>query len=462
MNKKSSMTGFLQTQRLMTLFDRCSTMKHLKQIHACIILTGFDHNMLLLGKIILFCAVSGHGDMNYAVSVFDRIEKPDALLWNTMIRGFSKTTQPQKAIHFYQRMQQKGRKADTFTLSFLFKAIGGLGSLPLGSQLHCNTLKLGLETHAHVSNSLMHMYGMLKDIASADQLFEEMPNVDLVAWNSIIDSHVCCGNYKEALQLLTRMVKSGVQPDDATLVVALSACAAIGELEFGRQIHSWIRGTDLADITSVCNSLVDMYAKCGAVDEAYDTFNKMKMKSKVSWNVMILGLASHGDGKEALALFSRMLEENSERPDNITFLGVLCACSHGGMIDEGRQIFDIMIRDYNIQPTIKHYGCMVDLLGRAGLVEEAYNLIESMPMEGNAVVWRTLLAACQVHGYVELGERVRKQLLELEPNHSSDYVLLSNMYASTGQWNEMSKQRRSMQKRRVQKPQPGNSCIGVS
>ncbi|KAK7321784.1 hypothetical protein VNO77_32722 [Canavalia gladiata] len=449
-------------QSLLTLFKRCSTMKHLKEIHTRIIQTGFDQNLLVVGKIIEFCAVSGHGDMNYAVSVFDRIDKPDAFIWNTMIRGLGKTSQPEKAIDFYRRMQGKADvAADNFTFSFFLKIIGGLGSVTLGKQLHCSILKLGLETHTYVRNSLMHMYGMLKDIETAYHLFEKIPSADLVAWNSIIDCHVSCRKYEEALDLFTRMLQNGMQPDDATLVVTLSACGAIGALDFGRWIHSLIQDTKLGESTSVYNSLIDMYAKCGAVEEAYGIFSSMKGKNTISWNVMILGLASHGNGEEALALFTKMLQENVERPDDVTFLGVLSACSHGGLVGESRRYFDIMCRDYNIQPTIKHYGCMVDLLGRAGSVKDAYNLIKNMPVECNAVVWRTLLAACRLHGCIELGEKVRKHLLELEPDHSSDYVLLANMYASTGQWNEMSKQRRSMQGRRVHKPEPGNSYIGI-
>lgn len=176
---------------------------------------------------------------------------------------------------------------------------------------------------------------------------------------------------------------------------------------------------------------------------------------------MILGLAMHGHADEALELFSKMLEEKLETPNDVTFLGVLGACSHRGMVEEGRRYFDSMSRDYHIQPTIKHYGCMVDLLGRAGFVGEAYHLIRSMPVECNAIVWRTLLAACRLHGDLELGEQVRRQLLELEPDHSSDYVLLANMYASAGQWNKVVGVRKSMQNRRVQKPEPGNSFIGI-
>lgn len=416
----------------------------------------------------MFCAVSSNGDVNYALSVFHSINKPDAFLWNTMIRGFGNSNQPEKAVDFYKRMRLV-RAVDSFTFCFIFKIIGRLGSLTLGKQMHCSSLKLCFETHSYVRNSLLHMYGMFKEVETAHQLFEEMPKRDLVAWNSIMNCHVYCGNYNQALDLFTRMLHSGIQPDDATLVVTLSACGAIGALDFGRWVHcSFLHDTtahlgETESSTMVFNALVDMYAKCGAVEEAYETFSNIKRKNIVSWNVMILGLASHGNGEEALTLFTNMLQENVESPDSVTFLGVLCACSHGGLVAEGRQYFDIMKRDYDIQPTIKHYGCMVDLLGRAGLVEEAYKLIKNMPVEikCNAIIWRTLLAACRIHGNVEVGEMVRKHLLELEPDHSSDYVLLANMYASTGQWSEMSKERQSMKERRVLKPDPGNSFISI-
>ncbi|KAG4383103.1 hypothetical protein GLYMA_13G001700v4 [Glycine max] len=404
-------------QSVLTLFKQCSSMKHLKEMHARVVQSGFGKTPLVVGKIIEFCAVSGQGDMNYALRVFDRIDKPDAFMWNTMIRGFGKTHQPYMAIHLYRRMQGNGDvPADTFTFSFVLKIIAGLEcSLKFGKQLHCTILKLGLDSHTYVRNSLMHMYGMVKDIETAHHLFEEIPNADLVAWNSIIDCHVHCRNYKQALHLFRRMLQSGVQPDDATLGVTLSACGAIGALDFGRRIHSSLiqQHAKLGESTSVSNSLIDMYAKCGAVEEAYHVFSGMKGKNVISWNVMILGLASHGNGEEALTLFAKMLQQNVERPNDVTFLGVLSACSHGGLVDESRRCIDIMGRDYNIQPTIKHYGCVVDLLGRAGLVEDAYNLIKNMPIECNAVVWRTLLAACRLQGHVELGEKVVVDLMAM-------------------------------------------------
>ncbi|XP_018826579.1 pentatricopeptide repeat-containing protein At1g59720, chloroplastic/mitochondrial-like [Juglans regia] len=457
----NSATACRKEQSLMSLFKQCSTLKDLKQVHAHVIQTGFNQYLYVIGKIIVFCAVSEHGEMDYAVSVFNGIENPDGFLWNTMIRGLGKTNQPERAFEFYKRMQKRGEVADNFTFSFLLKFCGQLGSVMLGKQIHCDTMKQGLESHVFVRNTLIHMYGMLKDSETARRLFEEISMPDVVAWNTVIDCHVYCGKFKEALDLFLRMLQCGIDPDEATLVVTLSGCSGLGALDFGRWVHSCIKGSDLSKIVSVSNSLIDMYAKCGAVEEAYEIFNNMKIKDIVSWNTMIIGLAAHGHADEALAVFSKMLEEKIETPDEVTFMGVLSACSHGGMIDYARRYFDVMSKDYRIQPSIKHYGCMVDALGRAGFVEEAYELIRSMPIECNAIVWRTLLAACGVHGYVVLGEKVRNHLLELEPGHSSDYVLLANMYASLGQWSEMTGVRKAMQDRGVQKTEPGNSFIGL-
>ncbi|CAK7349533.1 unnamed protein product [Dovyalis caffra] len=437
----------VEEETVIYLLKKCFCMKDLKQIHARVIQLGFEQNVFVVGKVIVFCAVAEHGDVNYAVSVFQKVENPDAFIWNTMIRGFGKATDPRRAFDFYKRMQERGLVADNFTFSFLLKVCGQLGSVLLGRQMHCSALKHGLDSHVFVRNTLVHMYGVFKDIERSRQLFEEIPSPELVSWNIMIDCHVSCGKFKEALDMFSRMLKFGIDPDEVTFVVTLSACSSLGALDFGRWVHSCIGNTGYGSIIEVSNSLIDMYAKCGALEEAYETFNGMKNKTTVTWNTMILGLASHGCVNEALVLFCKMLEQKLWAPDGITFLVVLHACSHGGMVDEGRRFFDVMNKEYHIQPTIKHYGCMVDILGRAGFVEESYRLISSMPMQCNAIVWRTLLAACRLHGNVELGEQIRKQLLELEPDHSSDYVLLANAYASAGQWNEVMRVRNSMQKR---------------
>uniref|UniRef100_A0A7N0U9U7 Pentatricopeptide repeat-containing protein n=1 Tax=Kalanchoe fedtschenkoi TaxID=63787 RepID=A0A7N0U9U7_KALFE len=398
--------------------------------------------------------------MVYAERAFRELEAADGFLWNTMIRGFGICGESGKAFEWYGRMKERGVVADNFTFCFLLKVCGGSGcETVLGKQLHCCVMRHGLDSHVFVRNSLIHMYGMFGEIEVARQLFDEITDPELVAWNTVIDCCVSCGEFEEAMKLFEAMLARGIEPDEASLVVTLSACSATGALDFGRWVHSLVDEKGLGGVVTVCNSLVDMYAKCGAVEAATRIFDGINGRNIVSWNAMISGMAMHGHGNEALGLFSRMLDENLVCPNEVTFLGVLCACNHNGFVELGRRYFASMVEDYGLKPTIKHYGCMVDVLGRCGFVGEAYQLIQSMPMECNAVVWRTLLAACRVHGEVELGEVVRKHLLEIEPDHSSDYVLLANMYADSEQWSKTARVRKSMRNRRVQKPVPGNSSV---
>lgn len=445
----------------MSLIKKCSTMRDLKRVHARVVTKGLEQSLYHAGKLVGFCAVSERGDMDYAVPVFRRIRKPDGFLWNTMIRGFTKSGDQAGAFEYYKEMQGRGFSPDNFTFSFMMKLCGQLRLIFVGKQLHCSALKCGLDCHVFVRNTLLHMYGMFGDIGTAHQLFDEMPEPSLVAWNTVLDCYVCCGKFDVALNMFSVMFHSGIEPDEATLVVVLSACSELGVLGFGRSVHDSIRHSNLISIISVSNALINMYSKCGAVKEALATFDDMKRRNTLTWNTIILGLAKHGYADEALRLFARMLEERLQTPDDVTFLGVLCACSYCGRVEEGMEYFQIMREEFGIRPTIKHYGCVVDMMGRAGLVEEAYRLIERMPIECNAIVWRALLAACHLHGKVELGDKVMRHLLAVEPGHSGDYVLLSSMYASSGKWNEVLEVRRLMQGRGVEKPKPGNSSIGL-
>ncbi|XP_020571004.1 pentatricopeptide repeat-containing protein At4g21065-like [Phalaenopsis equestris] len=449
----------LREQTLVSLFHPCSTMRELSQIHALIIRSGFAQHVFVVGRLISFCAVSEFGSMKHANDVFEDINFPDAFICNTMIRGFVRTGSEVEAIDCFKRMRRDGKQADNFTFSFLLKLCGQLFMVELGKQVHCSLLKDGYEVHTFVRNTLIHMYGMFRNLAAARHLFDEMPVKDLVSWNALIDGLVHCMQYKEALRMFVRMQESGIAPDAATFVVVLSSCAEFGELGFGQRVHSKISTCVLDEFISVSNSLIDMYSKCGAIDLAVLVFQRMKERNTVSWNSMILGLAMHGRAREALQLFEELQLTEFGEPNGITFLGVLCACSHGGLLEEGRRYFHCMRRDYGIDPSVQHYGCMVDLLGRTGLLGEAYEVIRSMPTGGNAVMWRTLLGACRVHGDLEMGESVRKHLIELEPDHSSDFVLLSHMYAMVGRWNDVLNVREDMLGVGVQKPQPGNSFI---
>lgn len=450
----------MREQRLSSLFRSCSSMADLKQIHAQIIRTGLDQQVFVVGRIISFCSVSNAGSMGYAAEVFERVERPDGFLWNTMIRGFGRTGSLREAFLCYRRMREDGKAADNFTFSFLLKTCAQTESTGLGKQVHGCAVKEGLDSHPHVRNTLIHMYAMSMEVIVARSLFEEMPDKNLVAWNTIIGGYVHSGQPREALCMFLEMQRCGLPPDEATLVVVLSACSELGALEFGRWVHSLIGGSGLERLVAVCNSLIDMYAKCGEIGRARELFEGMTERNVVSWNSMILGLAAHGSAAEALELFAAMQHPRAcAEPNAVTFLGVLCACSRAGLVEQGRRFFDSMTNHHRIAPTIQHYGCIADLLARAGLVREAYKLVVAMPIEPNAVVWRTLLAACRVHGDLELGERIRRRLLDLDPDHSSDYVLLSHMYAGAGRWEEASKVRESMEGRGVEKAAPGNSLV---
>ncbi|PWA49424.1 tetratricopeptide repeat (TPR)-like superfamily protein [Artemisia annua] len=280
---------------------------------------------------------------------------------------------------------------------------------------------------------------------------------NLVTWNSVINGFVLNGRVNETLSLFREMCEEGVEPDGFTLVSLLTACAEIGALALGKRVHTYMVKVGLVENLHAANALLDVYAKSGSIFEGEKVFGEMKEKSVVSWTTLIVGLAMNGFGIEAINLFKE-LERKRLTPSEITFVGVLYACSHCGMVDEGFDYFKRMKEEFGIEPRIEHYGCMVDLLGRAGRLQQAYEYIINMPLKPNAVIWRTLLGACTVHKHSDLAEVARARLLQLEPNHSGDYVLLSNLYASERRWSDVSNVRKEMLDQGIQKS-PGHSLV---
>lgn len=374
-----------------------------------------------------------------------------------MIRGFAESENPMPAIELYRQMHVSCVEPDTHTYPFLLKAIAKLMDVREGEKVHCIAIRNGFESLVFVQNALVHMYAAGGHAESAHKLFELMTERNLVTWNSVINGYALNGRPNEALTLFREMGLEGVEPDGFTMVSLLSACAELGALVLGRRAHVYMVKVGLDGNLHAANALLDLYAKCGSIRQAHKVFDEMEEKNVVSWTSLIVGLAVNGFGKEALELFKE-LERRGLMPSEITFVGVLYACSHCGMVDEGFDYFRRMKVEYGIVPKIEHYGCMVDLLGRAGLVKQAHEFIRNMPMQPNAVVWRTLLGACTIHGHLALGEVARAQLLHLEPKHSGDYVLLSNLYASEQRWSDVHKVRRTMLREGVKKT-PGHSLV---
>ncbi|GLU10187.1 hypothetical protein SLE2022_270070 [Rubroshorea leprosula] len=439
------------------LQNYASSKLKLKQIHAFSIRHGIPITNPDVGKYLIYYLVSLSAPMSYAWNIFSHIQNPNVFTWNTMIRGYAESENPRPALEFYRKMHLSCIVPDTHTYPFLLKAVTKLVDVRVGEMIHCVSMRNGFESLVFIQNSLVHMYAACGVADSAYKVFDLMQERDCVAWNSVINGFALNGRPNEALTLFEEMGQDGMEPDGFTMVSLLSACVELGALALGMRVHVYVVKIGLNENLHVSNALLDLYSKCGSIKEARKAFGEMRERNVVSWTSLIVGLAVNGFGNEALELFKEMEGEDMV-PSEITFVGVLYACSHCGMVDEGFNYFRRMKEEYGIIPKIEHYGCMVDLLSRAGLVKEAYEYIQKMPLQPNAVIWRTLLGACTVHAHLALGKYARDKLLQLEPRYSGDYVLLSNLYALERRWSDVQKVRRKMLNEGVKKF-PGYSMV---
>ncbi|XP_017983917.1 PREDICTED: pentatricopeptide repeat-containing protein At1g08070, chloroplastic [Theobroma cacao] len=400
------------------------------------------------------------GYMENARKLFDEIPIRDVVSWNAMIAGYAQTGQHEEALAFFEEMIGANVVPNESTLVSVLSACAQSGSLELGTWVRSWINEHGLGSNIHLANALIDMYSKCGDLDTAFDLFEGLQQRDVISWNVMIGGYTHMSYYKEALGLFRRMLRSNIEPSDVTFLSVLPACANLGALDLGKWIHAYIdKNFQNSTNISLWTSLIDMYAKCGSIEAAQQVFNGMEQKNLASWNAMISGLAMHGLADKALELFSQMMG-GGLKPDDITFVGVLSACTHAGLLDLGRQYFSSMGQEYAISPDLQHYGCMVNLLGRAGLFDEAEALIQNMEMKPDGAIWGSLLGACRVHKRVELGESVAQRLLELEPDNPGAYVLLSNIYAGAGRWDDVARIRTLLNNKGMKKV-PGCSSIEV-
>ncbi|XP_042478303.1 pentatricopeptide repeat-containing protein At3g29230-like isoform X2 [Macadamia integrifolia] len=413
-----------------------------------------------------------------------------------------------EAILIYKKMQRHMVRPNSFTLSSVLKVCSFLLAIQVGSQIHGHSIKLGLNSDPYVQTTQMDMYGKFGCIKSATYLFETirernivvcnamilcyakagyveaaqkifdkmdkrdciswtamisgysnhgnmlaaqelfdlMPERDVSSWNALIMGYSQSGDWHRALALFNEMQLKNVKPDQVTIAVIISVCGHIGALETATQIHDYVKNKGGVVLNVyVFNAFIDMYAKCGRVDKAHQMFCEMPFKDLVSYNAMIAGFANHGHAEDALKLFSQLVLHGLQ-PDAVTFVGVLTACNHAGLLDVGCQYFSCMTQYYRIEPSVDHYACMVDLLGRAGLVQKAYELIKVMKVEPHAGVWGALLAACRTCCNVEIGKIAATELFKIEPANPGNYVLLSSIYARANMWGDVAKVRNWMRR----------------
>ncbi|XVE88664.1 hypothetical protein DITRI_Ditri19aG0087600 [Diplodiscus trichospermus] len=405
--------------------------------------------------------------MGDAEKVFNELLVRDVVLWNAMVNGYAQVGQFNEALGVFRKMCLEGVEMTGFTVTGVLSALATIGDAENGRAIHGLIVKLGYSSSIVVSNALIDMYGKCKCVDESLKIFKMIDERDIFSWNSIMFVHEQCGHHDEALRLFGTMLRDGIRPDLITLTTVLPSCTQIAALMHGKEIHGYMivnglskdgNSEDIDDIL-INNSIMDMYAKCGSMREAHLVFDKMSHKDVASWNILIMGYGMHGYGNEALDVFSLMCESGF-RPDDVTFVGVLSACSHAGFVSLGRQILAQMKSRYGVVPTIEHYTCVVDMLGRAGLLEEAYQLALTSATEANAVVWRALLAACRLHGNSDIAEVTAKHVLQSEPEHSGNYVLMSNVYVAAGKYEEVLDVRNMMRQQNVRKL-PGCSWIEV-
>ena len=372
-------------------------------------------------------------------------------------------------------MRHSPSSIDSFSFLFVLKACTKKPFSLEGKQLHTQVIKFGFHPIIHLQTSLINFYSASGNLLDAHNIFDEIPSKNIISWTALISAYVVNQKPQKAVELFRKMQMLNVEPDQVTITVALSACADLGALEMGEWIHAYVRRKpELKADLRLNNALINMYAKCGEIETSRNLFDSLGEKDVTTWTSMIVGHALHGQANEALELFFKMKEigpknsKNQEKgnrgssiilPNDVTFIGVLMACSHGGMVEEGKKYYRSMSEDYALKPRDIHFGCMVDLFCRAGLLKEAYNFIFEMTGQANAVMWRTLLGACNLHGEIELGEKVRCQLLELEPGHVGDNVAMSNIYAAKGMWDKKVMVRDQIKQLRRA---PGCSSIEVS
>jgi pentatricopeptide repeat protein len=435
-----------------------SALREGKKIHSHIVRSGLEGDIFV--ETGLIDVYAKHGSIVDARQVFDEMYERDVVSWNAMIAGYTQNGLGFEALGMFREMLVADVKPDSATMVSALPVCAHLGALQQGKSIHGYVIKRGLESHVSLGNSLIDMYAKCSSIELARQLFDRMSKRDVVSWNAMIAGYAQNGLADEAFTLFHQMQSSDVKPNSVTVVSVLLACSHLGALKQGKLIHDYIVRNGVELNAFVGTALIDMYAKCGNLKIARLLFDKMSQRDVVSWSVMIAGYGMHGHGDTALSLFSQM-QQTGMKPDHITFVSVLSACSHAGLVDEGWHNFYRMTREYSILPLVEHYACMVDILGRAGQLDEAQDFIKKMPLEPNSTVWGALLGACRIHCNIELGEYVAKRLFDLNTKDCGHYVLLSNIYAAAGRWNDVAKVRTIMKGRGLKKS-PGRSFIEIN
>ncbi|XP_061988232.1 pentatricopeptide repeat-containing protein At1g08070, chloroplastic-like [Rosa rugosa] len=427
-----------------------------QEIQAHVTKSGHISDTFIQNSLLHFYVIQS--DIVSATRVFDSIPVPDVVSWTSMISGLSKCGFVEEAIVKFMSMDVK---PNSTTLVTVLSSCSTLRALKFGKAVHGHCLRNFRERNLILDNAVLDFYLRCGSLAGARYLFVNMPKRDVVSWTIMVGGYAQRGFCEEAVKLFQQLLQGGeAEPNEATIVNVLSACSSICALSSGQQVHSYISTRrDLTANGNVGNALVNMYVKCGNLEMAISVFQSLEHKDIISWSTVICGMAMNGHGIHVLQLFSSMLV-NGVSPDRVTFLGLLSACSHAGLVNQGLMFFNAMKKVYRIVPETQHYACLVDMYGRAGLLEEAEAFIKEMPTEADGPVWGALLNACKIYGNEEMVERIREGLRNSAGVSTGTYALLSNAYAKHDRWDDSNKVRDEMREMGLKAP-PGRSWIEI-
>ncbi|KAK2354814.1 Putative pentatricopeptide repeat-containing protein [Trifolium repens] len=397
------------------------------------------------------------GRLEDSKRLFLDMRERDSISWTSMITGFTQNGLDRDAINFFREMTLENLQMDQYTFGSVLTACGGVMALKEGKQVHAYIIRTDYKDNIFVASALVDMYCKCKNVKSAESVFKKMTCKNVVSWTAMLVGYGQNGYSEEAVKTFSDMQKYGIEPDDFTLGSVISSCANLASIEEGAQFHARALISGLISFITVSNALVTLYGKCGSIEDSHRLFSEMSFKDEVTWTALVSGYAQFGKANETIRLFESMLAHGL-KPDKVTFIGVLSACSRAGLVEKGNQIFESMIKEHRIVPIQDHYTCMIDLFSRAGRLEEARNFINKMPFSPDAIGWSTLLSSCRFNGNLDIGKWAAEFLMELDPHNTASYVLLSSVYAAKGKWEEVARLRKGMRDKDLRK-EPGCSWI---
>ncbi|KAL4566108.1 hypothetical protein LXL04_030218 [Taraxacum kok-saghyz] len=445
------------------IINACSALLDLKlgkQIHGYVIKYGLEDDTSI-GNTLTNLYSKCIGNLDSALKTFWKIRERNVISWTTIVSACGDNRNPESGLYLFTKMLEDGIEPNEFILTSVLSLCSTIQAQDFGLQIHSLSIKIGYESNIPVTNSIMYLYLKTGSFTEAKKLFEGLETVSLVTWNAMIAGHAqmmevsentlqATRNGFEALDTFQKLQKSGLKPDLFTFSSVLTVCSNLLALEQGQQVHCQaIKSGCLSDVV-VGTALVNMYNKCGTIEGACKAFVEMPTRTLISWTSMITAFSQHGLSRQALDLFNDM-RVAGDRPNKVTFVGVLAACSHAGMVDQGLTYFEMMKNEYKIDPIMDHYGCMIDMFVRLGKLDEAFEFVNKMEFEPNEFIWSLLVAGCRSHGNLELAFYAAEKLLDLNPKDPELYVMLLNMYVSSGRWKDVSRLRKLMKDEKVAK-----------